>query len=63
MRAREFTGKDYAGAYRGGSMLVHPGVELPPGASFDPDPHADEALQGAVAAPSPASAAPVPSHK
>ena len=24
--------------HRGGSLLVHPGVELPPGASFDPDP-------------------------
>ena len=27
-----------AGMYRAGSLLINPGMELPPGASFDPDP-------------------------
>ncbi|HTH09385.1 MAG TPA: hypothetical protein VMA55_07435, partial [Acidovorax sp.] len=36
MRTRE---GEHAGAmFRTGSMLVNPGMELPPGASFDPDP-------------------------
>ncbi|MNW04115.1 hypothetical protein D3C71_2001530 [compost metagenome] len=37
MRTRE---GEHAGAgmYRAGSLLINPGMELPPGASFDPDP-------------------------
>ena len=37
MRTRE---GEHAGAgmYRTGSLLINPGMELPPGASFDPDP-------------------------
>lgn len=64
MRSREHVGRDYAGAYRGGTLLVHAGVELPPGASFDPDPHADAQAQDHMAqAMPPVGAPPVPSHK
>ena len=40
MRARdgEFVGGGAGGMFRTGSLLIHPGMELPPGASFDPDP-------------------------
>ena len=37
MRTRE-AGENTGAMYRTGSMLLNPGVELPPGASFDPDP-------------------------
>lgn len=54
MRTREYAqGRDYAAAYRGGTMLVHPGVELPPGASFDPDPHAGAQADATNAPPAP----------
>ncbi|MGL4807910.1 MAG: RNA pyrophosphohydrolase [Giesbergeria sp.] len=39
MRAREQDAASGAGTqHRGGQLLLHPGVELPPGASFDPTP-------------------------
>jgi len=39
MRARDMDAAAPLGLHRGGGgMLVRPGVELPPGASFDPDP-------------------------
>ena len=37
MRARDGESMG-AGMYRAGSLLINPGMELPPGASFDPDP-------------------------
>jgi len=63
MRTREgAAGRDYAGAYRSGSMLVHPGVELPPGASFDPDPHASLAPAEALGS-APVGGHPLPASK
>ena len=52
MRARD---NDMGGGgmymHRTGQLLLHPGVELPPGASFDPDPQTsyaalEQALSG-----------------
>ncbi|GAB1386849.1 hypothetical protein MASR1M59_19970 [Melaminivora sp.] len=43
MRAREFDSPPMASHRGGGGMLVKPGVELPPGASFDPDPQSGSA--------------------
>lgn len=37
MRAREYEGGPPS-MHRGSPLLVNPGIELPPGASFDPDP-------------------------
>jgi len=37
-RTREGEHTGAANMFRTGSMLVNPGMELPPGASFDPDP-------------------------
>lgn len=45
MRARDPEGGGQAPMQRAGSLLVKPGMELPPGASFDPDP------QGGMPAP------------
>jgi putative (di)nucleoside polyphosphate hydrolase len=56
MRTRE---GEHAGAmFRTGSMLLNPGMELPPGASFDPDPQNSmpaelDALPGAPQAATP----------
>jgi len=41
MRARDAESGGYSSLHRSGAMLVHPGVELPPGASFDPNPQKD----------------------
>jgi len=38
LRTREGEHAGVANMFRTGSMLVNPGMELPPGASFDPDP-------------------------
>ena len=38
VRAREHDAPAGGGMHRIGGLLLHPGVELPPGASFDPDP-------------------------
>ena len=40
MRARDAE-PGFGSPHRSGAMLVHPGVELPPGASFDPNPQRD----------------------
>ena len=38
MRMRDADPSQHTGTPRNLTLLVHPGVELPPGASFDPDP-------------------------
>ena len=38
MRARDHDQPMGSGMHRVGQLLLHPGIELPPGASFDPDP-------------------------
>ena len=39
MRSRDQDAASGVGApHRGGQLLLHPGVELPPGATFDPTP-------------------------
>ena len=38
MRARDHETASGGGVHRVGQLLLHPGVELPPGGSFDPDP-------------------------
>ena len=53
MRAREHE-LSGGGMHRTGGLLLHPGVELPPGASFDPDP------QSASRSPAESSADPAP---
>ncbi|AVO48512.1 RNA pyrophosphohydrolase [Melaminivora suipulveris] len=67
MRARDIDGVPLASHRGGGGMLVKPGVELPPGASFDPDPQSSVArlavestavASGASPAAAPASGAP-----
>ncbi|WP_119965428.1 RNA pyrophosphohydrolase [Simplicispira lacusdiani] len=45
MRGRDPEQLSSGGAHRTGQLLVHPGVELPPGASFDPDPQSGMAQQ------------------
>ena len=42
-----------APALRTGSMLLHPAMELPPGASFDPDPQNSLAVEAAHSATKP----------
>ncbi len=45
MRVRDMDGGPMATHRSGGGLLVKPGVELPPGASFDPDPQSSASMR------------------
>ena len=55
MRARDMESPG-SPLHRAGSLLLNPGVELPPGASFDPDPQ--HGLPGELEATPPQAIAP-----
>ncbi|WP_311221724.1 MULTISPECIES: RNA pyrophosphohydrolase [unclassified Acidovorax] len=60
MRSREGGEPGAAGSFhRAGSLLLSPGMELPPGASFDPNPQCDESSGLAAAALTKSNASPV----
>ena len=49
MRVREHEHASGLAPYRSPQFLLHPGVELPPGGSFDPDPQTSQLQSGAAA--------------